>query len=214
MLLKTCPKEWDVMPKIKSITLSISARHDTRLEQDAVPKADLLLYSLALEHVAGQPASFISPPNKVAGDKAAGVSVTLTGNRMLDFLEKLVYVVLPNQIGFEGALPPKEVLPVRPPKPDSDILRRPKPPVHSVEFKVSNLLLYPDFEANFDLFEPLRSMQVRIDVERAHSPELVRLLLSGFSLPILDQAALEAQAQQAQLGGQQAEQRGKASKKG
>ena len=28
--------------------------------------------------------------------------------------------------------------------------------------QVTNLLLYPDFERNFDMFEPLRSMQVRL----------------------------------------------------
>ena len=27
-------------------------------------------------------------------------------------------------------------------------------------YQVTNLLLYPDFEQNFDMFEPLRSMQV------------------------------------------------------
>lgn len=37
---------------------------------------------------------------------------------------------------------------------------------HAVDLKVDNLLLYPDFDHNFDLFEPLRSMQVgaRCDV--------------------------------------------------
>lgn len=27
--------------------------------------------------------------------------------------------------------------------------------------QVTNLMLYPDFEQNFEMFEPLRSMQVR-----------------------------------------------------
>ncbi len=32
-----------------------------------------------------------------------GVTTTLVGEPMLNFLEKLVYLILPYQIGFEGA---------------------------------------------------------------------------------------------------------------
>ena len=35
------------------------------------------------------------------------VQVKLTGEPMMNFLEKLVYMVLPNQIGFEGATHPQ-----------------------------------------------------------------------------------------------------------
>lgn len=34
-----------------------------------------------------------------------GVQVVLQGEPMMDFLEKLIYMVLPTQIGFEGTSP-------------------------------------------------------------------------------------------------------------
>jgi hypothetical protein len=125
------------------------------------------------------------------------------GRIMLDFLEKLVYMILPNQIGFEGTSPfqvgslhltsdplaahpccmltmhrptmlVQEVPPSQPPRPGKQPLEDPlQPKLFFSELKVSNLLLYPDFEPLFELFEPLQSMQVMkhsfID-ECAHGP--------------------------------------------
>jgi hypothetical protein len=100
--------------------------------------------------------------------------------------------------------------------------------------QVTNLMLYPDFEQNFEMFEPLRSMQVgvrgaiegtstetttplmctddrgqltispfpftptlhslqvRLEVDGASSPEVAASLLSAFSLPIKHEVALPA----------------------
>ena len=35
---------------------------------------------------------------------------------------------------------------------------------YAIDLKVDNLMLYPDFEYNFEMFEPLRSMQVCVCV--------------------------------------------------
>jgi hypothetical protein len=45
-------------------------------------------------------------------------------------------------------------------------------PRYAIDLKVDNLLLYPDFEANFDLFEPLRSMQVGFDMRGENVKEI------------------------------------------
>ena len=168
------------IPRPKSVVLTISLS-DTRLGQQMASKSDLLLYKLALEHVAGRPAEFLAPPNKHHNtDKADGVQVTLVGGEMFSFLEKLVYSILPNQIGFEG---------VSLPAVDRTSLESKKSRMllHVSEFKVTNMLLYPDFEQNFDLFEPLRSMHVKVVVENASSPAAAQLLLCGLGLPVMSQ---------------------------
>ncbi len=59
LMLKISPRHWTSLPCLKSITLTINAALDTRLDKAQVPKSDLLLHMLALEQIASQPAKFI-----------------------------------------------------------------------------------------------------------------------------------------------------------
>ena len=186
LMLKVGPRKLSSVPKLKSITLAINADTDTKLGKEQVPKTDLLLHLLALEILTGQPALFqAAKSGQAPSGRAEGVYVTLTGDSMMFFLEKLVHVVLPNMIGFEGLGPLEEVPPKRPPiegkrypkvKPDT-------PKAYSSDLRISSLLLFPDFERNFDLFEPLGSCHVKFEVE-CLSPEAGALLLSAFSIPL------------------------------
>eukprot|EP00798_Chlamydomonas_sp_ICE-L_P013226 gene13226-19067_t len=97
----------------------------------------------------------------------------------------------PNQIGFEGALPPRAVAIPPPSKRHIQGIKK-TVPIHEVKLKVNSLLLYPDFEYNFDMFQALRSMQaaqelqVCINVADATSPEMARMLLQGMAIPVMD----------------------------
>lgn len=185
MMLKTSPGRWTSVPRLKSITLTINAATDTHQASSTLPLQDLLLHQLALEMIAVKPADFIMPKGQLHSGKAEGVSVTLHGDAMMNFLEKLIYMVLPNQIGFEGAAPCKEVPSTKLPRPGTQPIVRTKPKhTYFSQFKVTNLMLFPDFEQNFELFEQLRSMQVRLDVEDASSPHVADLLLSALALPV------------------------------
>jgi len=190
MMLKLNPREWTSLPRLRSITLTIDAMEDTRLNRSPVPREDLLLHQLALETIAGAPARFFTGRSTMQG-RADGVAVTVDGTLALDMLEKLVYMVLPNQIGFEGASWPDEVeLPVPMWRHPAHVARereraaRLHGRLYASDLKITNLLLFPDFEQHFEMFEPLRSMQVRIEVEGATSAHAANLLLSGFALPV------------------------------
>jgi hypothetical protein len=56
--------------------------------------------------------------------------------------------------------------------------------------KIGNLLAYPDFEQAFALFEPVKTLRVRLVVE-GRSREECALLLGGLSLPLLQGGAAE-----------------------
>uniref|UniRef100_A0A7S0UNN3 Large ribosomal subunit protein uL5 C-terminal domain-containing protein n=1 Tax=Polytomella parva TaxID=51329 RepID=A0A7S0UNN3_9CHLO len=170
MMLKTPINKISYLPKLESVTLTVKT-DDTRLEKDIADKWELLLFSLALEHVSGEPAKFLPPPNRHVANKSSGVSVTLRGEMMYNFVEKLVYTILPNQTGFDGLPQPKVLMPD-----ESGKLYR------VIDFTVSNLLLYPDFEEHFNMFEPIRSMQVRLTIS-SENDDACNLLVSGLLLP-------------------------------
>ncbi|KAG2498266.1 hypothetical protein HYH03_004015 [Edaphochlamys debaryana] len=204
LMLKLGPRSWDALPRLTSIEATIRSS-ETNLERDVVEKWELLLHSLALEVLTGRPATFTAAANKHLTTRAGGVSVKLDAltdpDAAYGFLEKLVYVLLPNQVGFEGVPPPQlYVPPRRDPGAERAAARRAvadhrKDPLrpHWTEFKVQNLLSYPDFEEQFSLFEPLAGVRLRVrlglDAARA---EHAAALLSGLSVPVLGGAAAEA----------------------
>ncbi|GFR40798.1 hypothetical protein Agub_g1415, partial [Astrephomene gubernaculifera] len=63
LMLKLRPRSWDGVPRLLSVEATIQAS-ETQLERDVVEKWELLLYSLALEHLTGRPTTFVSPANK------------------------------------------------------------------------------------------------------------------------------------------------------
>lgn len=182
LLLKANPRRWTDVPQLGSVTLTIGLA-DTRVERPTADKWELLLHLLALEHVAGARGTFVEAAPGQHSGKVAGVTVTLDGDAMWRFYEKLLYLVLPTQIGFDGVAGPP-----------ASSLRDPRrqdrgQPTRTVTLRVSNLLLFPDYEHNFDLFEPLRGMAVSLHVEHATNPNLVMMLLSGLQLPLAERGA-------------------------
>lgn len=187
LMLKLGSKRLSSIPRLTSITLTIRAESDTKMGKEQVPKVDLLLHLLALEILGGTPASFVAAKSgQGQSGRAEGVYVTLTGDLMMTFLEKLVHLVLPNMIGFEGLSSFQEVPPKRPPRPGAKPARLKPDSTKSYfsDLRISSMLLFPDFERNFDLFEPLGSCQVRFEVDQCTSPEAASLLLSGLSVPL------------------------------
>ncbi|KAF5839287.1 hypothetical protein DUNSADRAFT_1160 [Dunaliella salina] len=185
MLKMGSMQRWQELPYLKSLTLTIDSESDTRLGAEATEKKNLMLHALALEHIAGQPAAFITH-NQRSMHMASGVQVELTGAKGLDMLEKLIYLILPNQMSFEGipsaqpVKPPPKKVPKGKPQPEEAPTK-----LFAVDLRVDNILLFPDLEKNFELFEPVRSMQVRISVDQAPSAEVASLYIAGFGLPLL-----------------------------
>lgn len=193
MLKRGVQKDWKDLPQLDSITLSIRLE-DTRLEaHDQVEKHQLFLHRLALEYITGKAADYIPPPNRKVLDKASGVRVTLKSESMYNFLEKLVYVVLPNQMGFEGVQPAvnlaeeaaaihkraKRATPA--PRIDADLW--------GADIEVPNMLVFPEFVADFELFEPLQSMRARLVVRNAALGEDAMMVLEAMGLPRAPAAA-------------------------
>ncbi|KAL6764074.1 hypothetical protein V8C86DRAFT_2481611 [Haematococcus lacustris] len=203
MLLKLGrPQQWNHVPRIARVILTISAQHDLRMAQLEVDKKELFLGQLALEHLAGG-AQVVFDPHRKGRDKARAeaVSCCLEGQQGLDFLEKLVNVVLPNQMGFEGLAPAQllgsdEAVEWPMAKPPARLAahitraRRAKEQTKfAVDIRVDNMLLFPDFASNFELFEPLRSMQVRIIVVNAENAHAASSCVAAFGLPLLPSAS-------------------------
>ncbi|PNH04179.1 Protein CASP [Tetrabaena socialis] len=187
LMLKLQPRSLASLPRLLSVEASILAS-DTHLERDVVDKSELLLHWLALEVLTGRPAAFHAPANRHVAARAAGVSVRLDARADADaaysFLEKLIHVILPNQVGFEG-IPPPSLVPAPKLEPGAAAAaaraaaadQRPAPRrLHASEFRVANLLCYPDFEQSFALYEPLRGMRVRLEVEGASAADCAALL--------------------------------------
>ncbi|GIL42579.1 hypothetical protein Vafri_542 [Volvox africanus] len=203
LLLKLGPRGWDQVPRLVSVEARVHAA-ETHLNNEEVEKWELLLYSLALETLTGHPTTFMPPANtKNSATRTSGVTVHLNvaadPDMAYSFLEKLIHVILPNQVGFGGVPPPTLVTPLPGDKAaaakaaKAALLDHRKAPLrpHATEFRVTNLLQYPDFEQSFWLFEQLRGMRVRLVMEGASAADC-SLLLSGLSLPVLTGAAAEA----------------------
>lgn len=203
LMLKLRPRGWDQVPRLASVEAHVRGT-ETHLNDEEVEKSELLMYALALEMLTGRPAVFMPPGNaKNSSTRASGVYVRLNAitdpNAAYSFMEKLVHVILPNQVGFSG-VPPLTL--VTPPPGDKAAAARAaklaaldhrKDPLrpYTTEFRVTNLLQYPDFEQNFWLFEQLGGIRVRLVVEGVNAADC-GLLLSGLSVPILTGAAAEA----------------------
>ncbi|GLI69202.1 hypothetical protein VaNZ11_013774 [Volvox africanus] len=203
LLLKLGPRSWDQVPRLVSVEARVHAA-ETHLNNEEVEKWELLLYSLALETLTGHPTTFMAPTNtKNSATRTSGVMVRLDvatdPDMAYSFMEKLIHVILPNQVGFSGVPPPTLVTPLLGDKAaaakaaKAALLDHRKAPLrpHVTEFRVTNLLQYPDFEQSFWLFEQLRGMRVRLVMEGASAADC-SLLLSGLSLPVLTGAAAEA----------------------
>lgn len=206
LLLKGSPNKWADVPQLSAITVRLLAREQKFSGgREAVERWEMLLHRVALEYMAGTSTTF-TPAADLGGEYAqepreggrvAGVEATLTGPLMWAFLEKLVVLVLPAQIGFEG-IPPPQVVPNPPPfAPRASnrrppIIYQPRPTAWRTAFRVGNVLAFPDLEENFDLWQGLGALQVELAVEGTTQPQLAELLLHGLALPTLegDAAAL------------------------
>lgn len=139
------------------------------LKKPSAEKQEMLLYALALEIITGAGASFVKADPAVSRSPNAIAAVVgmLSGTGMYDFLEKITYMVLPNQIGFDGL--PLSAL-------DKE---------GHMHLNISSMLNFPDFEEVFDMFEVLKNMNITLVMDNTKgNAASAQLLLSGLSLPI------------------------------
>ena len=150
------------VPKIKSIVLNVgmgSASQDVKPLESAAKE---------LATIAGQKAVITRAKKSIAGFKLrentpVGCKVTLRGNRMYDFYERLVSFALPRVRDFKG-LPPKAF--------DGR---------GNYTIGLKEQLIFP--EIDFDKIEKIKGMNITITTT-AQNDEQGRCLLTHMGLPI------------------------------
>ncbi|KAJ1965554.1 ribosomal protein [Dipsacomyces acuminosporus] len=154
-------------PYIEKITVHIRCR-------EALQNKHHLLSALtALQIITGERAEIIKAKNDGASWKLRkgmpiAAKVDLTGDRMYEFLDKLVEVVLPRMKEYNG---------LRMDAGDGQ-------GNFSMGFDNSVIGLFPEMEMVYDMFPLITGFTVNIKTTAVRNPA-GRLLLSGFGLPFL-----------------------------
>ena len=150
-----------LVPKIEKIVLNMGVG-------DAVGQAKLLEGALSnMETIAGQKPVITRAKKSLASFKlregqAIGCKVTLRGDRMYEFLDRLISLAIPRIRDFRG-LPPKSF--------DGN---------GNYTFGVTEQLMFP--EINYDKVDTTRGMDITI-VTTAKTNEEGKALLDAFNFP-------------------------------
>ena len=162
MMKKFGYKNINQVPKIVKISLNMGvgdAKQDAKLLESAI--ADLTIIS-------GQKPAVTKAKKAISNFKLregmpVGVSVTLRGNRMYEFFERLVHLALPRVRDFKG-LSPKAF--------DGR---------GNYTFGLKEQLIFP--EINFDNIDHIKEMNITI-VTSAKNDEAGKVLLKTLGFPI------------------------------
>ena len=150
-----------LVPKIEKIVLNMGVG-------DAVGQAKLLEGALSdMETIAGQKPVITRAKKSLASfklreDQAIGCKVTLRGDRMYEFLDRLISLAIPRIRDFRG-LPPKSF--------DGN---------GNYTFGVTEQLMFP--EIDYDQVDTTRGMDITI-VTTAKTNEQGKALLEAFNFP-------------------------------
>ena len=150
-----------LVPKIEKIVLNMGVG-------DAVGQAKLLEGALSdMEIIAGQKPVITRAKKSLASfklreDQAIGCKVTLRGDRMYEFLDRLISLAIPRIRDFRG-LPPKSF--------DGN---------GNYTFGVTEQLMFP--EIDYDKVDTTRGMDITI-VTTAKTNEHGKALLDAFNFP-------------------------------
>ena len=150
-----------LVPKIEKIVLNMGVG-------DAVGQAKLLEGALSdMETIAGQKPVITRAKKSLAslqlrGGQAIGCKVTLRGDRMYEFLDRLISLAIPRIRDFRG-LPPKSF--------DGN---------GNYTFGVTEQLMFP--EIDYDKVDTTRGMDITI-VTTAKTNEEGKALLDAFNFP-------------------------------
>ncbi|KAJ1812101.1 ribosomal protein [Coemansia sp. RSA 2598] len=154
-------------PFVKSVTVHIRCREALQ------NKHHLLSALMALQVVTGARGEVIKSKSdastwKLRKGMPIAAKVELTGDRMLEFLDKLVEVVLPRMKEYHG---------LRMGSGDGS-------GSFTLGFDPSVIGLFPEMEVVYDQFPLITGFHVNINTTAVRNPS-GRLLLSGFGLPFI-----------------------------
>jgi large subunit ribosomal protein L5 len=203
-ILKSQVKNVMKVPILSKIVLNTSIKSSSRgtptnssqkgtSSMTAQDKNRNLSSLIALEMICGQKLKKTRSKKFIAGFKLRkgeliACKVTLRGNRMFSFFEKLVLVVLPKLRDFQG-LGNKETTvfssmePTKPSIKPNDSSKYFSFDNHgNISFGLQNFLLFPELENHYELFESLTGFQITL-VTNANNHQAARLLLSGNQMP-------------------------------
>ncbi|KAJ1920230.1 ribosomal protein [Mycoemilia scoparia] len=154
-------------PFIKEVTVHM------RVSEAVLNKHNLLSAIMAMQCITGKRPEIIKAVNDAAPWKlrrgmAIGTKVTLEGDAMYEFLDKLIEVVLPRLKEWNGLL-------MNAGDGQGNI---------SLGFEPTALGLFPEIEVAYDMFPLITGFEVHIHTTAVRNPT-GRLLLSGFGIPFL-----------------------------
>ncbi|KAG0343924.1 hypothetical protein BG004_004890 [Podila humilis] len=141
------------------------------MKEALVSKYNLLSGFMAIQSITGEMPELINSkkgvhPWKLRAGNPIGCKVTLKGDKMYQFMDKLVEVVLPRLKEWPG-------LPESAGDATGNI---------GMGFPPSAMSLFPEIENNFDMFPRMTGFDVTFTTTAATNLE-ARLLLSGFNMP-------------------------------
>lgn len=149
------------MPKLDKIVLNMGL-------SDAVSDSKVIKGAVAeMEAIAGQKAVVTKARQSIAGFKLRegmpiGCKVTLRGDRMYEFLDRLINIAMPRIRDFRGQSP-------------KAFDRQ-----GNYNFGIKEQIIFP--EINYDKVEKVRGMNITITTTAANDDE-ARALLSAFNFP-------------------------------
>jgi large subunit ribosomal protein L5 len=159
------------IPKLKKLVISVTSKSLVNDKKYIIPAL------LALELISGQKLKLAKAKHSIASFKLRknqliGCKVTLQGKNMFYFLDKLITLILPRLIGAASQRGPlynyfniKTI--------DSQ---------GNYNLGLNNLLLFPELENHFELFEIFRGMNISL-ITSTTKKQNSFLLLGEFQLP-------------------------------
>nr|AGH24408.1 ribosomal protein L5 [Reclinomonas americana ATCC 50284] len=153
-----------MIPKLDKIVVNMGVK------EAALDKKQILAPLLILELITGQKAIITKAKKSISNFKIRkgfpiGVSVTLRGDNMYEFLSRLVTVVLPKIRDFKG-------IPMTSINKDGNLA-----------IGIKDLLVFPEIESEYDKFNRVYGANIVL-VTTAKTKKEAGVLLSGFQIPL------------------------------
>lgn len=157
------------VPSLEKIVLNVGlgkSKEDSRAKEVAVSTLTQITGQIPVETIAKQSIAGF----KLREGQKIGAKVTLRGERMYEFLERLIHIVLPRVRDFHGV--------------SGKAFDR----AGNYNFGLSEQSVFP--ELGFDNTAVLHGLQITI-VTTANSPEQARVLLEAFGLPFAKEGGIQ-----------------------
>lgn len=163
LLLKQQYKTIMAIPTIKKIVVNTSSK------QIIYDKKFLLPSLYGIELISNQKGTITRAKKSIATFKIRknqiiGAKVTLRNHRMFSFFEKILIIILPRLVDYQGTS-------------QTSLDRK-----GNINIGINNVLIFPELESYFQFFENMGGLDISIETS-THNNQEGFLFLSSFQLP-------------------------------